>query len=283
VWKSGVAPSTEVVGRRMWKYFDINAHVSNVHAYISFEHRTEADPTAVYNQVPVNAPAQIGQLVYGSFRGLIYGVDYSWSRCPGVLRFSPFLVCSTRTQWEQGRCEWLDGVDNYGCVCNHGFFHDDCSGICPGGYGNICSNHGNCSTFNETFCICNYGWRGPSCEFMCPGFDNPQKPRECLDFGDCVLNDEGTAAVCICHEETNRYSEDCGIIYGDNTSHTVETGCENCAAPHETCIAGACICEEGFYRYFGVCKAPAASLAPHMPTLLAVLITALFAHFRRDW
>ena len=100
-----------------------------------------------------------------------------------------------------------EGEDNYGCACNHGFYGNDCGLICPGGYGNICSNHGTCHTFNETFCECEAGWRGEACEFMCPGFDHPEQatPKECLGYGDCQMNEAGTDTECLCYEETGRY------------------------------------------------------------------------------
>ena len=64
------------------------------------------------------------------------------------------------------------------CVCDKGYWSNDCSKICPGGILNTCNSHGRCE--KETGqCICEVnwrgdnncssctvGWRGTNCEFV---------------------------------------------------------------------------------------------------------------------
>ena len=44
------------------------------------------------------------------------------------------------------------------CVCDTGYWGDDCSSECPGGATNMCSGHGKCST--DGTCRCEEGWQG---------------------------------------------------------------------------------------------------------------------------
>ena len=45
------------------------------------------------------------------------------------------------------------------CVCDPGFYGTNCSGICPGGKGNACNNHGVCDVVTGK-CSCELNWQG---------------------------------------------------------------------------------------------------------------------------
>jgi hypothetical protein len=244
---------------KLTPYLDFAGKTDTYWSVMTFEETQEENPRAVRNDESSSWLEEA--LVEGAFRSLIYGVFHQWKMCPGTSRFSPETVCSTRTYWEQGYCEEREGVNVYGCVCNHGYLGFDCSGVCPGGVGNICSNHGVCETFNQTVCICDPGYVGPACEHECPGWSEPENldnPRICWGFGECVLNDAGTGSKCMCDQEFDRYGAWCQFTYGEDPVASIEEPCKSCDAPLEQCVDGVCTCKEGAYRYFGVCKGDAA-------------------------
>ena len=45
------------------------------------------------------------------------------------------------------------------CVCDPGFYGENCSGICPGGKGRACNNHGVCDVVTGK-CLCELNWQG---------------------------------------------------------------------------------------------------------------------------
>lgn len=45
------------------------------------------------------------------------------------------------------------------CVCDPGFYGENCSGICPGGKGRACNNHGICDAVTGK-CLCELNWQG---------------------------------------------------------------------------------------------------------------------------
>ena len=65
--------------------------------------------------------------------------------------------------------------DSAVCVCDPGFYGANCSGICPGGRGRACNNHGICDVLtgkcfcelnwqgNENCTACSSGWAGTDC------------------------------------------------------------------------------------------------------------------------
>jgi len=203
---------------------------------------------------------------------------FQWKLCPGITYFSTETVCSTRTYWEQGICERRPGVDNYQCNCREGFFGTTCSGECPGGAGNICSNHGKCVVMNVTTCACDRGYVGPACEFECPGWTAPlnlPNQKICFGYGTCQLRPDGKGAECLCDQEFDRYGPYCQYSYGEDPLESIEDGCSDCRGAHKVCVDGQCLCEKGYYLVVGVCKAGARMLAPSIGLLIALLLQAL--------
>ena len=49
--------------------------------------------------------------------------------------------------------------DSEVCACDPGFYGTNCSGICPGGKGNACNNHGVCDVVTGK-CSCELNWQG---------------------------------------------------------------------------------------------------------------------------
>ena len=45
------------------------------------------------------------------------------------------------------------------CICDPGFYGINCSGICPGGSGRVCNNHGICDVITGK-CSCELNWQG---------------------------------------------------------------------------------------------------------------------------
>ncbi len=257
VWR---APQTNVRAR-MHRVVDTGAaSAARLFAAFTFDNTDAADPTAVLDAVGVQRGR--GALTNGAFRSMVYGVYHRWKLCPGTTRFSTETVCSTRTLWEQGVCVRRPGVDKFACDCNEGFFGDDCSGECPGGPGNICSNHGTCQVLNSTVCICDVGYVGPACEFECPGWTEPENlPNQklCWGFGKCQLRADGRAAECLCDQAFDRYGPFCQYTYGEKPQRSIEEACENCRGAHKVCKGGVCVCEDDYYLVVGVCKKNAAT------------------------
>ena len=60
------------------------------------------------------------------------------------------------------------------CVCNHGYWGDDCASECPGGGNNPCNAHGACDVTTGS-CECDLNWRGNSeCSNCTPGWTGSQ-------------------------------------------------------------------------------------------------------------
>lgn len=269
VWNSARAG----IRANMHLYKDIPALKDNLLAAYTFDNVDEMQPTSILDAA---GKQKQGTLQNGAFRSLIYGVYHKWKLCPGVSYFSTETVCSTRTLWEQGVCVRRPGVDNYACECNEGFFGNDCSGECPGGAGNICSNHGKCLVLNETVCVCDLGYVGPACEFECPGWNDPlnlPNQKVCFGYGKCQVREDNFGAECICDQEHDRYGAMCQYTYGEDPEASIDEGCKDCRGAHKTCDDGLCVCEDGYLLVVGVCKKNAAKLL----TVSLSLVTLLFA------
>ena len=226
--------------------------------------------------------ANDGVATAGTFRLLVYGSEYYWADCPGTSYQSPEAVCSTRSIYEHGYCKGSRDDGGKLCGCNEGFFGNDCSGTCVGAPNNICSGHGSCISLNETLCLCETGYTGPGCEFECPGWSDPrnQPRKECLGHGQCSYDEDG-GSVCICDEESGRYGFMCEFTFGEDPEFTRAQDCRECDGPHEVCIDGVCACDEGFYRWFSICRDQngGTSLALSSGVLAAVIsVLATFAY-----
>ena len=59
------------------------------------------------------------------------------------------------------------------CTCQHGYWGESCSNVCPGGATNPCFGHGYCSKENGK-CYCDTNWKGDgSCSSCTTGFHGP--------------------------------------------------------------------------------------------------------------
>lgn len=217
-----------------------------------------------------------GTVREGTFRTLIYGIFHKWKNCPGTSYFSPEAVCSTRSVYEHGFCTHARESDDYECTCNPGYYNSDCSGECPGvASGAVCSGHGECFSFNDTFCVCDAGFKGEACQHECPGWSDPMNrpQRECWGHGECKVSDGGLSAMCVCDADSERYGPYCQFQYGEDPVASVVDKCRNCEGDHKECRDGVCVCEEGYYMFFAKCKKSAAHALSS--SLLAVVSLSL--------
>ena len=62
---------------------------------------------------------------------------------------------------------------NGSCKCQHGYWGEDCSLVCPGGAVRPCNGHGVCA-MNHGICDCDLNWRGDvNCTKCTPGYHGP--------------------------------------------------------------------------------------------------------------
>ena len=61
-------------------------------------------------------------------------------------------------------------ASKHDCVCDHGYYGKNCSGICPGGGKNACYKNGICDIISGE-CLCDLNWRGDeNCSSCSPGW-----------------------------------------------------------------------------------------------------------------
>lgn len=65
--------------------------------------------------------------------------------------------------WFGAKCDHvcINGIPNSQrvCICENGFWGEDCSKVCPGGAANPCNSHGDCN-FMTGKCTCKANWQG---------------------------------------------------------------------------------------------------------------------------
>ena len=76
------------------------------------------------------------------------------NKFPGK-RFPNWIGANCTTPCVFGKASNISEV----CECDPGFYGENCSGICPGGKGRACNNHGICDVVTGK-CFCELNWRG---------------------------------------------------------------------------------------------------------------------------
>ena len=76
------------------------------------------------------------------------------NKFPGK-RFPNWIGANCTTPCVFGKASNISEV----CECDPGFYGVNCSGICPGGKGRACNNHGICDVVTGK-CLCELNWRG---------------------------------------------------------------------------------------------------------------------------
>ena len=101
------------------------------------------------------------------------------------------------------------------CSCEHGYWGQDCSKLCPGGLWNVCNGHGNCCPQNGT-CLCEPHWRGSTQLSL-----NTSEYSNCSQ---CTIGWTGS---------------DCSIAVEDSIRKTNKTGLAiSFGDPHFTTVTG---------------------------------------------
>jgi hypothetical protein len=161
-------------------------------------------------------------------------------------------------------------VDYVNCVCNPGYWSPDCSRMCPGGAGNPCSNHGQCSagSTGTGTCFCNPGFGGSDCQDCdashwgtgcvnrCDGGIDPAMPPghalhgvwlACYGHGLCSSGQAGQGH-CTCRN--GFYGAKCESACPG--AHPFDSTLSNICAGHGSCNdgrtgSGQCVCLPGFW------------------------------------
>lgn len=120
--------------------------------------------------------------------------------------------------------------------------------VCPGGLGNECNGHGQCSLINtQLVCTCNGSFAGVACDKTCPTIDRQVCSNQgtCSATGECLCNTGWSGLACNLRASPTPLS--LPVRKNDfflNAACPGETS--NPCSSQGLCLNGMCSCFEGY-------------------------------------